>query len=526
MTIPADDRGRLPETVRALLDPSAYPEPPPDVRLVQTQISFIVIGGDYVYKIKKPVNLGFLDYSTLTERRRLSQREVELNRRLCPQTYLGVVPLVKAHGRVGIGGRGRVVEYAVKMKRLPEERMMSALLLNNSLTADMLGAVARRLADFHSRAETGPAVNEFGSIATVRGNIEENFDQTEKSVGRTISARKYERIKEYARSFLRDEAALFRERVVLGRIRDCHGDLHTAHICFTDGICIFDCIEFNDRFRYGDAAGEVAFLAMDLDHYGRADLARAFVNEYVTASGDRDLLALLKFYKCYRAYVRGKVESFKLDDPYIAAADKEAARQAAGGYFDLAAFYTRPRPTLFMMVGVTGTGKSWLAGALARQLGLMVVSSDIVRKELAGVAPTEHRYEGFDTGIYSADFTRRTYGTMLERARGALSEGVSVVLDGTFIRRADRQRAMALAKETGADFLAIECVVDDKTLREWLTRRTTTATASDGRLEILGPQQAQFEPVTEIEDGRRITVDSARPLDENVRVVMAKIGED
>ena len=198
----ADDRAQLPETVRALLDPAAYSEPPSSVQLVQTQISFVVIAGDYVYKIKKPVNLGFLDYSTLDKRRHLSRREVELNRRLCPQTYLGVVPLVKAHGRINIGGRGRVVEYAVKMKRLPEERMMSALLANNGLTADMVGAVARRLADFHARAETGPAVNEFGSIPTIRGNTEENFDQTEKSVGRTISPRKYERIREYTRSFL------------------------------------------------------------------------------------------------------------------------------------------------------------------------------------------------------------------------------------------------------------------------------------------------------------------------------------
>ena len=526
MTNAADGRSRLPEGVRALLDPATYSEPPASVRLVQTQISFIVIAGDYVYKIKKSVNLGFLDYSTLANRRQLSEREVELNRRLCPQTYLGVVPLVRAHGKISIGGRGRVVEYAVKMKRLPEERMMSALLANGSLTFEMTAGVARRLADFHARAETGPAVNEFGGIATIQGNAEENFDQTERSIGRTISKAKYERIRDYTRSFLHDKAALFRKRIADGRIRDCHGDLHAAHVCFTDGICIFDCIEFNDRFRYGDVAGEVAFLAMDLDHYGRADLAGAFVNEYVAASGDRDLPALLKFYKCYRAYVRGKVESFKLDDQYISVEDKEAARQAAGGYFDLASFYIRPKPILFMTVGVTGTGKSWLSGALARRLGLTVISSDVVRKELAGIAPTEHRYEAPDEGIYSADSTRRTYDTMFQRARDSLNGRVSVVLDATFIRRADREKAMAVAEETGADFLAIECVLDEKVLREWLTRRMNTTTASDGRLEILGPQQAQFEPPVEIDEAGKITIDSARPLDENVRAIMAKIGED
>ena len=244
---------------------------------------------------------------------------------------------------------------------------------------------------------------------------------------------------------------------------------------------------------------EVAFLAMDLDHYGRADLSRRFITEYVAAAGDRDLLSLLKFYKCYRAYVRGKVESFKLDDPYIPAADKEAARQAASGYFDLAAFYTRPKPALFMMVGLTGTGKSWLAGALARRLGMMVVSSDIVRKELAGHRSTEHRYDTFDGGIYSPEFSRRTYDTMFQRARDALRDGVPVILDATFSKADDRRKAMSVAAESGADFLAVECVPDEKVQREWLERRMTTNTASDGRLEILGPQQAQFEPPTEIE---------------------------
>ncbi len=520
------DLTRLPEAVRALLDPSAHAVTPTSIRLGQTQISFVVIAGDYVYKVKKPVDLGFLDYSTLEKRRHLSRREVELNRRLCSETYLGVVPLVKAHGKVTVHGRGRVVEYAVKMKRLPEDRLMPALLADGSLTEEMVRKVARRVADFHARAETGASVNEFGSIANISHNNEENYDQTEKSIGRTISRAKYDRVRAFTRSFEHDNAALFEQRIADGRVRDCHGDLHAAHICFTDGICIFDCIEFSDRLRYGDVTIDVAFLAMDLDHYGRADLAQTFVNEYVVASGDRDLPRILKFYKCYRAYVRGKVESFKLDDPYIPPAEKEAARQTASGYFDLAAFYTRPRPVLFMMAGVTGTGKSWLAGALARRLGLVVISSDMVRKGLAGIPATEHRYDDFDRGIYSADFTQRTYATMVKRARDALRDGASVVLDATFIRRADRLQATALAAETGADFLAVECVVDEETNREWLALRMTTDTASDGRLEILGPQQAQFEPLTEIDESRKITVDSARPLDENVRAVMTKLGED
>jgi aminoglycoside phosphotransferase family enzyme len=306
---------------------------------MQTQMSFVFIAGDFVYKVKKPVNLGYLDYTTLEKRRFFCQREVELNRRLCPEAYLGVVPVVKAKGRISLGGRGKVIDYAVKMRYLPQDRMMNVLLAANQVSTEMVTRVAQRLVDFHQKAETSATISAFGDIETIRVNTEENFDQTEKSIGRTISPEKYQRIKNYTRRFIENNVSLFRQRVAEGRIRDCHGDLHAAHICFTDGICIYDCIEFNDRFRYCDTASEIAFLAMDLDHYGRADLSRAFIRAYVAASQDEEILKLLNFYKCYRAYVRGKVESFKLDDPYIAEEEKTKTLAIARKYFELAEEY-------------------------------------------------------------------------------------------------------------------------------------------------------------------------------------------
>jgi aminoglycoside phosphotransferase family enzyme len=330
---------QLPELVQALLDPKTYPEAPERVQLMQTQMSFVFIAGDYVYKVKKPVNLGYLDYTTLEKRHFFCQREVELNRRLCPDTYLGVIPIVKARGKISLGGRGKVIDYAVKMRYLPQDRMMNVLLAANQVSTEMVTRVAQRLVDFHQKAETSATISAFGDIETIRVNTEENFDQTEKSIGRTISPEKYERIKNYTRRFIENNVSLFRQRVAGGRIRDCHGDLHAAHICFTDGICIYDCIEFNDRFRYCDVASEIAFLAMDLDHYGRADLSRAFIRAYVAASQDEEILKLLNFYKCYRAYVRGKVESFKLDDPYIAEEEKTKTLAIARKYFELAEEY-------------------------------------------------------------------------------------------------------------------------------------------------------------------------------------------
>ncbi len=332
---------QLPEVVQALLDPKAYPDASQRVEMVQTQMSFVFLTGDYVYKVKKPVNLGYLDYTTLDKRYFYCQWEVELNQRLCPDVYLGVVPITKNKGDILIEGRGEVIEYAVKMRRLSQEAMMNVLLTNNQVSVAMVTSVAQRLVEFHQRAETNDTISAFGDLDAITTNTEENFDQTIKYIGNTISQEKYRRIKAYTNSFIENNASLFHKRVADGKIRDCHGDLHAAHICFTNGICIYDCIEFNDRFRYCDVASEVAFLAMDLDHYGKADLSRSFVDAYVAFSQDKELTQLLGFYKCYRAYVRGKVESFKLDDPLISEEEKKEILAVAKMYFELAESYIR-----------------------------------------------------------------------------------------------------------------------------------------------------------------------------------------
>jgi len=329
----------LPEMVKALLDPKAYPDTTRRVELMQTQMSFVFLTDDYVYKVKKPVNLGFLDYTTLDKRQFYCQQEVELNRRLCPDAYLGVVTITESKGDISVDGQGKVTEYAVKMRRLPQEAMMNVLLTQNRVSVEMVTSVAQKLAEFHQKAETNADISAFGNLDTITRNAEENFTQTEKYIGSTISQEQYQRIKDYTGNFIIQNAPLVHKRIADGRIRDCHGDLHAAHICFTSVICIYDCIEFNDRFRYCDVASEVAFLAMDLDNYGRSDLSQGFVNAYVDKSRDKELLTLLDFYKCYRAYVRGKVESFQLDDPHISGGDKVKIKTRAQRYFELADSY-------------------------------------------------------------------------------------------------------------------------------------------------------------------------------------------
>jgi aminoglycoside phosphotransferase family enzyme len=329
----------LPVLVKALLEPGAYPGPPREIELVQTQISYVFLASDLVYKIKKPVDFGFLDYTTLEKRLHFCREEVELNRRLCSDAYLGVVPITRENGRYTVEGKGEAEEYAVKMRRLPHDAMMDVLLTQNKVTPEMVERVAGIIVEFHKKAATSEEISRVGGINAVIKNTSENFEQTEQYAGKIMPREAFERIKKYTEGFIKENESLFHRRAAEGRIRDCHGDLHAAHICFGDKICIYDCIEFIDRLRYTDVVADVAFLAMDLDHYGRRDLADTFVKAYVNKSGDKELLRLLNFYKCYRAYVRFKIGCSQYDDPYIPAEEKEKILANTRGYFELAASY-------------------------------------------------------------------------------------------------------------------------------------------------------------------------------------------
>ena len=326
------------QVVEALMKPEAYDEDPGSIELVQTHISFVFLTKRFVYKVKKAVDFGFLDFTTLEKRRFFCEKELELNRRLCGDMYLEVVPINKADS-IKIKGAGETVEYAVKMKRMPQEKMMSKLLEKNKVDDGLVDRIAKIIAEFHSKAATSRRISEFGSLAVIETNWKENYDQTEEFIGKTIFKEDFELIRNRVNKFMMRNIAVFEKRVTAGRVRDCHGDIHSGNIFITNGSYIFDAIEFNERFRYSDVAADVAFLAMDLDFRGRTDLSNFFVEKYVEYSDDQELTRLLPFYKCYRAYVRGKVVSFKLKDLNISSEDKSAAVKEAKAYFKLAATY-------------------------------------------------------------------------------------------------------------------------------------------------------------------------------------------
>ena len=514
---------RTPPMIRKLLSPRAYPHPAQDVRLEETHISWVLSAGRYAYKLKKPVDLGFVDLSSRKKRAADCAEEVRLNRRLCPDVYLGVVDVVERDGHVRMGGSGRAVEPAVRMRRLPDDGMLPRLLATGAADERLMRRLANHLARFHATAATGPGVDEYGSLATIRANWDENFAQTAPLLGHSLAEELDQSIRAHVQRFVREQSDLFKGRVARGMIRDGHGDLHAASICVEGRrVRLFDCVEFAARFRCADVAAEAAFLAMDLAHRGRADLSFAFVDAYMQASGDHELLRLIDFYSCYRAYVRGKVLGMRLGQLSLAQDEALGIESEARAYFDLAWAYAVGfgRPLLLVTMGLPASGKTTLAEALAGRLGLVHLSSDIVRKELAGVGPRQRQRERFGEGAYSSSMTRRTYATMRRRAARWLRRGVSVVLDATHGKPEERAAVRRLASRLGSRLMVFVCEADEAELRARLAGRGES-TVSDAQLELWPALKAAYSPPAELANA--VVVDTSTSSSEAASRAVAAV---
>ncbi|NVO00333.1 MAG: AAA family ATPase [Geobacteraceae bacterium] len=508
--------------IKYLLQPAAYPDPVDAVELLQTHVSWIFLAGGYAYKIKKPVNFGFLDFSTFEKREFYCHEEVRLNSRLTPELYLGVTEVREAGDGAAFFGDGRVIDHAVKMVRLPGEQMADRLLARGELTAEAVKQIAARVARFHHEAARNSETDSFGSLEMIRSNWEENFAQADPFCGITIEKADLVRIRLWVSRFMAENAELFDGRISGGFIRECDGDIHLENICLTDKVQIFDCIEFNERFRFCDTAADIAFPLMDLEFGNRADLAAIFLQEYLAASCDTGLPALIDFYRVYRAFIRGKVESFRLGDSGIPQEEKEAAKKRAVHYFNLAAHYLNKgekTPALFLICGLSGSGKSRLAGALAVELGLEILSSDIVRKELAGIPLTAHMYEGYGEGLYSRASSEATYTELVARAGRIISFGRGMILDATFKKRLERESLRQLARSHGIPLFQIMVQAPEELIRERLEQRSRQGGVSDAKWEIYLRQKEEFEPLLESE-GEWLTVDSSATISEVVSAVL------
>jgi aminoglycoside phosphotransferase family enzyme/predicted kinase len=501
----------------ALAQPSAYPYAVNRVEVRHTHISAVFLAGPFAYKIKKPVQLGFLDFSDLARRRYYCEEEVRLNRRLASTVYHGVVPVTQAGETVRFEGEGQPLDWAVKMERLPEENTLRAQLLRSQLSMQVLECLGQRLARFHADADRGTEIAAWGRFDVVAGNARENFEQARPLVGTTISPAVFERLRALTESSLERLQPLIEDRARHGVPRDTHGDLRLDHVYLfpdrppPDDLVIIDCIEFNARFRYADPVADMAFLVMDLVFHGRRDLARCFAAAYSQASGDKEGMALLPFYTAYRAAVRAKVEGFELGEKEIPEEERSAALALARAHWLLALGELEEptsRPCLLLIGGLPGSGKSTLARALSERAGFAVVRSDVVRKELAGSGEPRG---GLNDGIYTLEWTERTYCECLRRAEQLLFEGKRVIVDATFQDDRRRQRFLATARRWAVPALFLVCSTKLDIARQRLQQRH--GDVSDADWQVFEHARARWQTPSAAVRGQMYEIDTCGDRD-------------
>ena len=483
-----------------LESPASYPHGPAEVRAIQTHISWVFVASPFVFKVKKPVNLGFLDFSTLEKRQHFCQREIELNRRLCPEIYLGVVPIHITASGFSFEAQGEIAEYAVKMRELPHGWFLSELLEKNLVAEKEINRVISTLHRFYQSETPTPEIEQWGTPEKLKISTDENFAQVEPFVDKTISSAAFEAIRHFTNRFYIVNKNLFGERVQHHRILDCHGDLHLDHVHLTpEATTIFDCIEFNDRFRFIDIANDLAFLAMDFDFEGRNDLGNLLLRNAARELDDAGMQKVANFYKCYRAFVRGKVESIQATEKETAN-PQEHERQAAR-YFRLALRYAiaGSEPLILVVMGGVGSGKTTVADQLASELDWPVFSSDEIRKTLAGVPLTQRTPPELRAKIYSARMTQQTYSNLLEDGLVALKKNCGTILDATFSTHALRKFLRDKCKKANMPFQFVELEVNAYQIKKRLKARDEkTDETSDARLEDFEKLNATYERPSEL----------------------------
>lgn len=505
---------------QAMLKSTFYPGECGPVNFHETHISRLYLTRDHVYKMKKPVNLQFLDFTTLEKRLFYCNEELRLNQRLCPDTYLEVLEIRRDGASFRLGpGSGEIVDYLLRMKRLPQERMLSNLLAApDPCLPEEMKRLGRHLAQWH-RAQRPVTGDENADIERIRRNWEENLRQSDPLVASLLTADAQNLMRKQIEGFLDEQAPLLRKRQSTGQVIDGHGDLHAEHICLTEPILIYDCIEFNERFRLADRLADLAFLLMDLEYRGRRDLAAGLLRAYDETWGtDADAPRLLGFYKSYRAWVRGKVLGFLAQDPEAETATRADARIRGCRYFSLALGYLC-RPSLILTCGLMGTGKSVLAAELAMALGAIHLRSDELRKELAGLPPLSRECSNFGEGLYNREATARTYRALADRAENHLDAGRTVIVDASFAEKNRREEFRDLARRRQQPFTILWARCSEELLRERLRHRR--GDASDGRPELLETQKELFQ--SPLGESRVLPVDTRDEVAYNVQRIICHL---
>ncbi len=506
--------GSFPALIAALRDPGCYPHPVAQVEILETHISWVVLTGRYAYKIKKPVNLGFLDFTTLEKRAYYCKEELRLNRRFAPDLYLEVVTIGGSPEQPRVGA-GEVIEYAVRMTQFGQDQLASRLLTSGKLTPEHIDQLALTIAGFHQQAPGAESGSRFGSLQCISAQALQNFEQ----IAALTGAAEDHAVLDHLRAWTDKELAACRDsfasRLSSGRVRDCHGDLHLGNIALIDDVLTpFDCIEFNDELRWNDVASEVAFLTMDLIDRGRPDFAFLFLNGYLETGGDYGIMSVLRFYLVYRAMVRAKVHCLRAHQPQIGDVEHTRLLAAYRGYLDLAKQFTLSRtPALIIMHGLSGAGKSTISQALLQAAGAIRIRSDVERKRMHGTPMLEHAASGVNSGIYSESVTRPVYERLSHMAHGVIASGYPVILDGAFLKRWQRELMQDLARELGSPFVIACLVAPESVLSQRIAHRGSDGReVSDAGLAVLSHQISSHEPIADDEFACAIMLPAALPL--------------
>ncbi|UCE30741.1 MAG: AAA family ATPase [Burkholderiales bacterium] len=501
------------DLIEALRRPECFPHPVDAVELVETHISWVLLAGAFAYKLKKPVDFGFLDFSTLEARRHFCVEEIRLNRRLAPQLYLDVVPIAGPARAPRVGGAGEPIEYAVRMRRFRRENELDALAGRGELRPEHIDVLATRVADFHAQAETAPATGPWGTPEAVLAPCSANFEQLARQPLPEPQRARLERLQRWTLAEHARLRPLIASRLAQGRVRECHGDLHLANIVLLAGEpVVFDALEFNPALRWIDVVSEIAFTVMDLEHRGRHDLAQRFLDDYLAASGDYAGLALLPFYLVYRALVRTKVAALRAGQPEgeHGQAHARADAREIETHLALAERFAAPRPRCLVTThGVSGSGKSFTARLLLQAGPWIRLRSDIERKRLAGLAPLADSRSGAAAGLYTASMTERTYARLLELARQVLTAGFPVIVDAAFLRAEQRRPFAELARSCGLAWVLLALDAPEATLRARVERRRASGSdPSEATLPVLERQLAGAEPPAGEELAHTVAVDT------------------
>ncbi|MBA4188112.1 MAG: kinase [Planctomycetaceae bacterium] len=483
----------LPELIDALSRPEAYPFPVEAVEVRQTHISAVFLVGEYVYKLKKPVAPGFLDFTTLDRRLYFCCEEVRLNRRLAPDVYLSVVPIVETSEGIRIEGVGEIIEWAVKMRRLPDSATLLKLVKSDSVAVGLIESLALRIAAFHHAAESGKRITAFTRFDVVARNFREVFERALPCVGNTVSRSVFDRIHSLAEESLTRLQPLIESRTSRGVARDGHGDLHLDHIYFfpdqpaPGDLVIIDCIEFNEQYRFLDPIADMAFAVMDFAFQGRRDLAEHLAKTYFVAADDAEGLLLLPFYTAYRAAIRGMVEGLLSTEPEVPETERTAAVTRARAHWLLALTELESpghRPCLLLVTGLPGSGKSTLARTLGERAGFEVIRSDVLRKELAGLPTQEPTPPETRESLYTQATTDRVYAECLRHAEQAIHEGRRALVDATFRAEWERIAFIYAAIECGVPVAILNCEATPETIRLRLESRKGDVSDADWAVHL------------------------------------------